>query len=92
MEARPVDPRDTEWEVDRPTYRVYFWRGQPRGGYASEEFELRGAADVHEVLSWAEQRAEGRLVTIYAVRDGADGRGLIRLAGVDPTASDNPAP
>jgi hypothetical protein len=92
MEARPVDPRDTEWEVSCPTYRVYFWRRQPRGGYASEEFELRGAADVRDVLRWAKKRAGGRLVTIYAVRDGADGRGLIRLAGVDPTVSDEAAP
>lgn len=51
MEARPVDLRDTEWEVNAPTYRVYFWRQQPHGGFAFDAFELRGAADVHEVLS-----------------------------------------
>lgn len=88
MDARLVDPRDTEWEVLSPTYRVYFWR-QRSGGYVSEEFQLQGAADVGEVLGWAEERAEGRVVTVYALLDIGAGRGLIRLAGVDPTASED---
>jgi hypothetical protein len=86
VDARPVDPRDTHWEVSSPMYRVYFWRQRP-GGYESDEFELRGAPDVREVLSWAEQRAEGRIFTVYALVDALGERGLVQVAGVDPTAS-----
>ena len=25
-----VDPRDTQWEVDQPVYRVYFWHPPQR--------------------------------------------------------------
>jgi hypothetical protein len=86
MDARPVDPRDPEWEVSSPSYRVYFWR--PRsGGYESEEFQLEGTTDVAEVLGWAEERAEGRTFTVYAVVDALGERGLVQLAGIDPTAS-----
>jgi hypothetical protein len=87
MDCRPVDPRDTRWELSSPVYRVYFWLRLPQGGYASDEFELRGASDVREVLSWAEQRAEDRTFTVYALVDAPGERGLVQLAGVDPTAS-----
>jgi hypothetical protein len=86
MDARPVDPRDTEWEVSSPAYRVYFWR-QRSGGYESEEFQLEGATEVGEVLGWAEERAEARTFTVYAVVDALGERGLVQLAGIDPTAS-----
>jgi hypothetical protein len=82
MDVRPVDPCDTVWELDSPTYRVYFWRARS-GGYECEEFEL-DARDVDEAIEWAESRAGGRTFTLYAVVDGAE-RGLIRLLGVDPT-------
>jgi hypothetical protein len=26
LEVTPVDLRDVTWDVDHPTYRVYFWR------------------------------------------------------------------
>jgi hypothetical protein len=86
MNARPADPRDTKWEVSSPAYRVYFWRRRS-GGYETEEFELDGATDVAEVLGWAEQRAEARTFTVYVVVDALGERGLVQLAGVDPTAS-----
>ena len=89
MDARLVDPRDIEWEVLSPAYRVYFWRRRP-GGYESEEFQLDGATDVAEVLGWAEQRAEARTFTVYAVVDALGELGLVQLAGVDPTASPSP--
>jgi hypothetical protein len=86
LDARPVDPRDTRWEVSSPTYCVYFWR-RVGGGYHSEEFQLSGASDVREVLGWAEERAEGRTFTAYALVENALGEpGLVQLAGVDPTA------
>jgi len=72
VDVRPVDPRDTTWEVDEPAYRVYFWRpvpqpiGVPRG-LASEEFEVTGA-DVQEVIAWAEATAgSDRAYTLYAL-------------------------
>ena len=83
--ARPVDPRDARWEVWEPTYRVYFWR-RTADGWQSRECEV-SAADVVAVLEWAVRHAnEGETSTIFAVVvDGAGARGLVRLAGVDPT-------
>jgi len=90
VDVRPVDPRDTTWEVDEPAYRVYFWRPvpQPIGlpiGFASEEFEVTGA-DAQEVIAWAEVTAgSDRTYTVYAlVRCLAGELGLVRLAGADP--------
>jgi hypothetical protein len=39
-------------------------------------------------MDWAEANAAGRRYTLYAVLEKTEGsaRGLIRLAGVDPTA------
>src|SRR4051812_21825099 len=33
MEARPIDTRDTKWQLDSPLYRVYFWERKNDGGY-----------------------------------------------------------
>lgn len=78
MRERPVDPRDTRWENDHPTYRVYFW--QPG---ISDEWELAGA-DVDEVLRWAAEHADGRNYVVYAsILDSTDGPGLVRLLGAD---------
>jgi hypothetical protein len=57
------------------------------GGYHSEEFELSGASDVREVLGWAEEGAEDRTFTVYALVSCRGELGLVQLAGVDPTAS-----
>jgi hypothetical protein len=95
MDIRPVDPRDTGWEVDSPTFRVYFWSRPPTPAgmsedhvmYHSNEFELSGVEDVREVLEWAEENAApGSTYTVYAVVEGSRERGLVHLAGVDPTA------
>lgn len=80
MQIKPIDPRDQTWEQDQARYRVYFWAGT-----ASDEWEVSGA-DVHEVLNWAESRRGDRTYTLYACVP-VDGLGLVRLAGVDPTAS-----
>jgi hypothetical protein len=96
MDVRPVDPRDTAWEIDFPSYRIYFWEPQAAApgvpqqivGFRSNEFEVSGV-DVGEVLAWAEAtKPPGSTYTIYAVIEGAGERGLVRLAGVDPTAND----
>ena len=54
MESFRVDPRDTTWEQDSPTYRVYFW-GHPQ--HPSDEWRLTGAQSVFEVIAWAERNA-----------------------------------
>jgi hypothetical protein len=83
--VRPVDPRDTNWEVWDPRFRVYFWRSLGQG-WMSREFELSGV-DVVAALAWAAEHAEGQeSYTVHCVVEGAaDGAGLVRLAGEDPT-------
>jgi len=73
-----VDPRDQRWECDTPTYRVHF-----HAGTTSDEYEVRGADDVHEVIRWAGSDPAGRPYVLY-VRVDQDGLGLVRLAGSDP--------
>jgi hypothetical protein len=82
--ARPVDPRDTSWEVWNPRYRVYFWRSLGQS-WASREFELSDA-DVVAVLAWAAEHAEDdETYTMHCVVEDSEGAGLVRLAGTDPT-------
>ena len=98
MEAKPVDPRDIEWERPQPTYRVYFWEQAPAvpsvegavPGWRCEEWRLSDAADAHEVLRWIPTVSRDRSYTLYVETcSGAEERlGLIRLAGTDPTISD----
>jgi hypothetical protein len=84
VRAWPVDPRDTRWEVWNPRFRVCSWRSLGQS-WASREFEL-SAQDVVAVLAWAAEHAEGgETYTIHCVVGGADGTGLVRLAGTDPT-------
>jgi hypothetical protein len=92
-----VDPRDIEWEVDQPVYRVYFWHQPPappdipqqQMGYHCAEHRLQGAVDVHEVIDWAAATARpDQTFTLY-VEHLQDGRpGLLHLAGRDPTVPD----
>lgn len=99
MDARLVDPRvDARWETE-PThaYRVVFWRQQiaPPGipqehmMWVGAEHDVAGAEDVHEVIAWADAEAQQRqsTYTLYAMVDRDDDRGLVWLAGVDPTSS-----
>lgn len=74
-----VDPRDQTWEIDEPTYRVYFHETSG----SSDEYEIRGANDVSEVLSWAASAPGDRPFVIYACVPG-EGLGLVRLHGTDP--------
>jgi hypothetical protein len=96
MDVRSVDLRDVGWEIVSPLYRVYFWARPPAPSdvpedlvmYHSTEFELSGVEEVGEVLSWAEAAAaSGSTYTVYVVVEGDRERGLVRLAGLDPTAS-----
>ncbi len=83
----PVDPRDITSEDTSPAYRVYFWRPlDAPGAFESTEFELTDA-DAEEVIAWARTTARiEQTYTVYAVVHRPDGRGLVRLAGSDPTA------
>jgi hypothetical protein len=102
VDIDPVDPRDIEWESDKPTYRVYFW-GRTSAppeipadhvGYYAREYRVRGADDVHEVTRWAESAAAPEETYTLHVESGDSGSpGLILLAGKDPTVPDpEPAP
>ena len=85
LAARPVDQRDTRWEITDPAYRVTFWRPTgPSGAWASREFEITGG-DAPSVFEWVTRNAEpDEFATVYAlVRSGE--LGLVRLAGADPT-------
>lgn len=87
MRAYPVDPRDTDWEISQPAYRVYFWekqRNNEDSGWAAEEWELQDA-DIGEVLDWRNEKAKGRLSVLYACVSYDDALGLVRLSGTDPT-------
>lgn len=99
MRADLVDPRDVEWEQPNPVYRVYFWhRPPPPAGIPAErvmwhcnEQRLTGAKDVHEVIAWAiEQLPAGDHYVLYVEHTDGGRRGLVRLAGVDPTESTEP--
>jgi hypothetical protein len=94
MEVRRVDPRDTEWEEDYPTYRVYFFTdpGPGRHGWTSDEFELQQAPDVGSVVEWAEKEAGGRTYIVYAVvpTPRPSGSGLLTLSGHDPNRPTDP--
>jgi hypothetical protein len=93
MYASPVDPRINRWEVDQPAYRVTFWQqsSSPSGaGWTSDEWRLT-EADVHEVLAWVDDQANGRRVTVWVdlAHDGEPG--LVRLSGWEPTRAGHPS-
>lgn len=78
MKATGIDPRDANWEIPSPRYRVYFHDSKG----ASDEYEVEGA-DVLEVMAWAEEMRGDRTFVLYACIP-RDGLGLLRLHGRDP--------
>jgi hypothetical protein len=92
MQVRPVDPRDTRWEINHPAYRVYFWQrpgDPPDSDWASEEWHIEGA-DVQEVLAWAGKDETHRAYILYVCHTCGTEPGLIRLCGSDPTMGNWP--
>ena len=81
MRVLQVDPRDQQWENDGPAYRVYFWTGSS----CCDAWRLT-ETDVDGVLACADEHANGRTTSVWVVHSDGNGLGLIRLAGVDPTA------
>ena len=94
MKVEQTEPFDARWEENGLTYRVRFWgvktetRTDSPLVYACTEIDVSDAVDVSEVLRWAEDNADGRTFTLYAVVDRGSDHGLIHLAGVDPTKHD----
>jgi hypothetical protein len=91
MNIQPVDPRDTQWQIDDPAYRVTFWSeredtsGTP--AWSASEFEVTGnGLEAEDVMSWAREQSKGNTqVVVYVLVDRLDSRpGLIRLAGHEP--------
>ena len=84
MEATQVDPRDVTWELDHPTYRVYFWT---HDGAACDEWRVTDAGNVGDVLVWANERVgQGRRYQVFVEVSAESGLGLLRLSGTDPTS------
>lgn len=92
MEISPIDPRDTAWELRDPTYRVYFWTVPDSASY---EWRITAAADVHEVIAWAEAERGERSYELFVehvdrraseTSEWVEEAGLIRIAGENPTA------
>jgi hypothetical protein len=85
-----VDPRDIDWEVWEPSYRINLWtpRGTPPAAWSCSTYEVTGA-DVEAVLAWTKSQVQdGMTFTILVVvRNGLDTLGVVRLAGEDPTRS-----
>lgn len=48
------------------------------------EWQLTEVADVPEVLTWAEERANGKTFVLYAEFVHEGGHGMIRLLGQEP--------
>lgn len=98
MMVEGVDPRTAQWEDDRPAYRVYFWH-QPTAPadvdqahimWISDEYRITHAADVHEVVAWAEQRVrDDQHYTLYVEARASGTIGTLLLAGIDPTVPDD---
>jgi hypothetical protein len=92
-----VDPRDTQWEVDSPVYRVYFWHQPPAPpagvaqehvGWHCDEYRLSDVADVEEVIDWARKKAQSdQSFVIYVEQRDGQRSGLARLFGVDPNSA-----
>jgi len=89
------DEAFSSWELSSPAYQVDFWTHLPlespdtppeQVGYKQDAYLLIGAADVAEVLAWADDNANGRIAVVYAViPEQGHGRGLVHLTGNDPT-------
>jgi hypothetical protein len=89
------DEAYSTWGVPSPAYQVDFWTHlsdrsadmpAEKVGHKQDAYLLTGAADIREVMAWAEENANGRIVVVYAViPDQARGRGLVHLSGTDPT-------
>lgn len=79
MKVSSVDPRDQNWEISDPEYRVHLFT--ENGG--SDEYVLSGANDVSEVWDWIKVNDHGKPAVVYVAVPHC-GLGLVRLFGRDP--------
>lgn len=76
VNIHPVDPRDVEWEVDKPRYRIHFVDG---GSSHWDEYEV-GEVDIDDVLSWADEHSDGRAYAVLVMVVAPGGTlGSVRL-------------
>ena len=74
-----------------PGLPFHFFTDRGTAGWPSNSYELVEADDVHAVLRWADENADGRIYVVYVVVDSHDGRkGLQVLAGYDPNWPEDP--
>lgn len=91
----PYDPKAVTTDPDRPLFLVTFWRPLPPipghpdtdSRYSSDERILRGATDITEVFTWADENAgPDRSYQIHVASISVDGdSGMIHLHGTNPT-------
>jgi hypothetical protein len=87
VQARPVDPRETSWEVWGPSYRIYCWHQQILGWWACREYEVTGG-DVSAVCEWARESARfGESFTAFAVVARGGEIGLVRCSATTRLAT-----
>lgn len=78
MEVAHADPRTIADTVEEPAYWVVFWTATG----VAEEYRVTRASSVHEVLSWAELKSQGRTFGLYVEAGRTiEDRHLVRLSG-----------
>ena len=101
MQVEPVDEADSEWEDDRPRFRIYLFEGPVHNpGLVVDTYDITDA-DIFEGVRWAQERTgDSHLYAVALVRDErerpeAEGRQMSRelvwLVGRDlndPAASE----
>lgn len=88
MRAERVDERDSNWEDDRPRFRLYTFEGAAN---AVETIDLWDCT-VEEALEEAEATAGDRLWSLALVHGTGSTRGLVWLSGNDYNGIDLESP
>jgi hypothetical protein len=91
MRVREVDERDSSWEEQEPTFRVYVFRGgeQPDRSWTTWTYDVVGA-DLIQVTQWAQHEVgDSGLYAVALVShrasstDQEPAKGLVWLIGSD---------
>jgi hypothetical protein len=91
MKAEGFDEREHTgaFEIDFPSYVVYFFRGT-----SLDSIRLTEVHNVHQALAWADANAQGRRFVLFAevARPWAKDEplGLVQLCGDDAFRPDDP--
>jgi hypothetical protein len=89
LSAHLIDPRDVDWEITAPVFRVEFWsQGADRDHVPREKqalrcdtYRLTGASDVRDVMAWArDQSVDATRTAIYVESSAHTSLGLIMVA------------